>query len=261
MDRSKNGAPVPRVTQQLLAYAHAPIGRVGSVRRVALSGGTLDYRLVRARRRTIGLLVHRGEVEARAPGHVTIAEVEEFIRAKESWIARCLAKTVPEPPPLRLSEGMAIPLLGRAVRLTALAEAGPVRLMGDRLMLPPGDFAHWRTLTLTWLHATALNLFHDRVRHFAPKLGVREPSLGLSNARTQWGSCWRTRGEFGRVLLNWRLIHLPAHLPDYVVAHELAHLREPNHSARFWAIVARLFPDYVAARRELNRLGAALPLL
>ncbi len=63
------------------------------------------------------------------------------------------------------------------------------------------------------------------------------------------------------MLINWRLVHLPPHLTDYVVAHELAHLREPNHSPRFWAIVAQLFPDYLSARRELRRLGHALPTL
>jgi hypothetical protein len=63
------------------------------------------------------------------------------------------------------------------------------------------------------------------------------------------------------VLLSWRLIHLPPHLTDYVVAHELAHLREINHSPRFWTIVAHLFPEYLSARTELNRLGRTLPTL
>lgn len=90
---------------------------------------------------------------------------------------------------------------------------------------------------------------------------MREPSLGLSNAQTRWGSCRRTRGEAGRVLLSWRLVHLPPHLTDYVVAHELAHLREPSHTPRFWSIVEQLFPEYLSARRELNRLGRTLPRL
>ena len=231
------------------------------MRRVMLSGGVLHYRFVRSKRRTIGIVVHRSVVEARAPHYVTLAEVEAFIREKERWIVQRLTEAAPEPPPIRWSDGEVIPLLGRAVRLTALAEAGEVHLRDDRLMLPPDDFARWRDMTVGWLRITALRLFHDRVGHFAHMLGVREPSLGLSSAQTQWGSCWRTRGEAGRILLNWRLVHLPAHLPDYVVAHELAHLREPNHSRRFWAVVAQLYPHHVAARRELNRLGATLPAL
>jgi len=81
--------------------------------------------------------------------------------------------------------------------------------------------------------------------------------MGLSDARTRWGSC----GASGRVLINWRLMLLPPHLIDYVVMHELAHLREPNHSTRFWNIVASTYPGHRAARRELNALAHMLPEL
>lgn len=235
--------------------------KTGTARRVALPQGVLHYRFVRARRRTIGIVIHRGEVEARAPRHVALAEVEAFLREKARWIARRLAESAPEPPPFRWAEGEALPVLGRPICLSAAPGANPARLTDGTLVLPLEACARWRELTIDWLHAAALDLFRERVRHYAASLGVREPSLGLSNAHTQWGSCWRTRGESGRVLINWRLIHLPPHLTDYVVAHELSHLREPNHSPRFWAIVAQLFPDYLAARRELNRLGRALPAL
>ena len=74
-------------------------------------------------------------------------------------------------------------------------------------------------------------------------------SMRLSNARSRWGSCHVS----GRISLNWRLIQLPPHLVDYVVVHELAHLREMNHSPRFWSLVGRIIPDYQARRRELRR--------
>ena len=235
--------------------------KAGTPRRVVLPEGVLHYRFVRARRRTIGIVVRRGEVEARAPRHVPLAEVEAFIRLKARWIAKRLSESTPKPPPLRWTEGEALPILGRAARLSASSDANAVRLTQDCLLLPLSAFARWRELTIDWLRAAAFELFRERVRHYAQSLGVREPSLRLSSAQTQWGSCRRTRGECGRVLINWRLIHLPPHLADYVVAHELAHLREPNHSPRFWAIVAQLFPDYLSARRELRRLGRALPTL
>jgi hypothetical protein len=221
----------------------------------------LHYRFVRARRRTIGIIVHRGEVEARAPRHVALAEVEAFIRKKERWIAKRLAESTPEPPRFRWTEGETLPVLGHAVRLSASADAGAVCLAHDRLVLPLTEFARWRELTIEWLRATALDLFRERVRHYATSLGVHEPSLGLSNGQTRWGSCRRAGGAAGRVLINWRLVHLPPHLTEYVVAHELAHLLELNHSSRFWAIVAQLFPDYHSARRELSRLGRTLPTL
>lgn len=236
-------------------------GRRGTLRRVGLATGELQYRFVRARRRTIGIFVHRGEVEARAPRWVSIAEVEAFMREKARWISRRLAEARPEPAPFRWAEGARLPLLGGSARLTAAPGAAAAHRDGDRLMLPIGALARWRELTLDWLRGNALALFRERVRYYAAALGVAEPSLGLSNAQTQWGSCWRRRGEHGRVLINWRLYHLPPRLTDYVVAHELAHLRELNHSARFWAVVESLYPDYRAARVELNQLGRLLPTL
>lgn len=253
----------PIKTEQLpLQFDAAPSPTTpGTAHRVVLPGGVLHYRFVRAPRRTIGIVVRRGQVEARAPRHVPLAQVEAFLREKARWIERRLADSKPEPPPFRWAEGETLPVLGRAIRLNSSPGTHAVCLARDVLALPPAAYSRWRELTIDWLRAAAFDLFRERMRHYAACLGVREPSLGLSNARTQWGSCWRTRGESGRILINWRLIHLPPHLTDYVVAHELAHLRESNHSPRFWAIVAQLFPEYLPARRELNRLGRALPTL
>ena len=242
------------------AFPAAPArSGVGALRSIKLATGQLQYRFVRAQRRTIGLVVRRGEVQARAPRHVAVAEVEAFLRLKERWIARRLAEALPEAPRVRWSDGTLLPLLGGHARLTAVPGDRKIQLTGDRLLLPLGDSARWRTLTIEWLQATALGVFHERTRHFALALGLCEPSIGLSNARTRWGSCRRHHGSAGRILLNWRLVHLPNLLIDYVVAHEMAHLRELNHSARFWAVVARIFPNYLDARRELKR--AALPAL
>ena len=110
---------------------------------------------------------------------------------------------------------------------------------------------------IAWFKARAHALLGERLAHYALRLGVPTPVLTLSNARTQWGVC---RAD-GHVRLNWRLIHLPLHLIDYVVAHELAHLREMNHSARFWAVVGRLYPDYALARAELRSCNHRLPVL
>jgi len=81
------------------------------------------------------------------------------------------------------------------------------------------------------------------------------PALALSSARTRWGSC----SAQGGIRLNWRLIHLPPAIVDYVVVHELAHLRHMNHGPRFWALVESVCPEYRALRAELRRLAAHLP--
>ena len=105
------------------------------------------------------------------------------------------------------------------------------------------------------LREKALQLFTERLNHFAHRLGLTVPALSLSAARTRWGSCSLKSG----IRLNWRLVHFPRHVVDYVVVHELAHLREMNHSPRFWAIVETICPDHHHTRNELKNLAAYCP--
>jgi hypothetical protein len=107
-----------------------------------------------------------------------------------------------------------------------------------------------------WLKGAALEALRPRVAHYAARLGVPAPRLALSNAQTQWGVCT----EDGVIRLCWRLVHIEPRLADYVVAHEVAHLVELNHSARFWRLVADLYPGWIEARERLELAGAALPI-
>lgn len=100
-----------------------------------------------------------------------------------------------------------------------------------------------------WLRTQALTDFATRVERYRETMAVAPVEVRLSNARTRWGSCHVS----GRILLNWRLIQMPARLIDYVVVHELAHLHEMNHSPRFWGVVSKQIPDYAARRREIRR--------
>src|SRR5690606_33829477 len=147
-----------------------------------------------------------------------------------------------------------LPLLGGEVTLADAPERRGIALEGDRLLIgraranARGD---WRRRIHAWLREQALLYFQERSLVLAKSLGVKPPKVRLSNASARWGSCTVTPHE-ARIRLHWKLYLLAPHLIDYVVAHELAHIRELNHSARFWAQVARLCPDYAAARKELN---------
>jgi predicted metal-dependent hydrolase len=99
-----------------------------------------------------------------------------------------------------------------------------------------------------WLMRHAKTHFTERLDHFAPQLQVRWHSLRLSNASTRWGSA----KSDGSIRLNWRLIHFSPAVVDYVVAHELSHLREMNHSPRFWDTVRTVVPDYAQLRGQLK---------
>ncbi len=154
---------------------------------------------------------------------------------------------------LHIVDGVQLPLLGSPIRVRLAIGAN--RCVWN---LQPTE----RALTLCLrapteaprllekaLRERARALFVERLDHFAPRLGVTPPPLSLSSARTRWGSCSLRTG----IRLNWRLIHFAPPVIDYVVVHELAHLREMNHSARFWSIVAEQYPDYRSARAELKR--------
>jgi predicted metal-dependent hydrolase len=158
------------------------------------------------------------------------------------------------------SEGATVALLGEPVSIELVPGRHDIRLQNGRLgigLAPRSEPAALRKRGIAWFKARARTQLGERLAHYAGKLGVPTPAMTLSSARTQWGVC---RAD-GHVRLNWRLIHLPLRLIDYVVAHELSHLREMNHSARFWAVVAALYPDYAAARAELRNCNHRLPIL
>jgi predicted metal-dependent hydrolase len=227
----------------------------GRARQVQLAGGVLGYRLVRARRRTIGLMVEPEGVQVRAPRHATLTDIEGFIREKEHWIRKRLA--APRRVPFVWQAGARLPWLGRTVTLTLRHGEAGAWLSEGELEFGLADGVSLRERALGWIRGRALEFFCDRVAKLSGPHGLRVSSVGLSDAQTRWGSC----GGNGRILLNWRLMLLPPHLIDYVAAHELAHLRELNHSPRFWNIVASLYPDHRSARRELNALAGTLPEL
>jgi predicted metal-dependent hydrolase len=181
---------------------------------------------------------------------------------KARWILKKLSewRSTPKPPVVNWSDGTTIALMGEPVSIELVPGRRDIRLHNDRLgigLAPRSEPAALRKRGIAWFKTSARTQLGERLAHYAGKLGVPTPTMTLSNARTQWGAC---RAD-GHVRLNWRLIHLPLRLIDYVVAHELSHLREMNHSARFWAVVGSLYPDYAAARAELRNCNHRLPIL
>ena len=234
----------------------------GSLRTIQLGSEIVGYRFRRARRRSIGIVIDDEGLRVAAPGHAPIADVEAFIREKAHWVLKKLSewRAAPKPPLVNWSEGSTIALLGEPVTVELVPDRGGIGLHQRRLLIglrPRAEPAAMRRRGIAWFKDQAKTLLGERLADYAARLGVPTPVLTLSNARTRWGTC----REDGQVRLNWRLIHLPLRLIDYVVAHELAHLRQMNHSARFWAVVGGLYPDYAAARAELRNCSHRLPIL
>ena len=230
-------------------------------RSIAIGEATFPYVLRRARRKTIGLSIdHRG-LRVGAPQRASLSEVESAILQHGEWVRRKLdewrGRRAPEV--LRIVDGLRLPLLGGALDIRLARGANRclwnLQAADPMLTLCLRSPAEAPRVLERALRERARELFGERLAEHAPRLGVGLPRLSLSAARTRWGSCSR----HGGIRLNWRLIHFPLPVVDYVVVHELAHLHEMNHSPRFWSIVARSFPDYRVAREELKRLAADCP--
>ena len=229
-------------------------------RRIQLGHTDVAYAFRRAKRRTIGMAVGPDGLEVSAPRWVSVGEVELALREKADWIARKLVEMDERQQQLGAAridwrDGVVIPYLGNDLQVvldsTQALKKGAAHLDGTvlRLGLPiHADAAQIRDAAQAWLMRQAKELFTQRLDHFAPQLQVQWRKLSLSSAATRWGSA----GADGGIRLNWRLIHHKLDIIDYVVAHELSHLRVMNHSPQFWETVERVVPDYAKRRRVLR---------
>ena len=235
-----------------------------SQRQLKLANGhSIPYLLkVSTRRRTIGLRIDEKGLTVHIPRRVPPHTVEILLQDKSDWIARKLAKWQDRPAAIEWQDGATLRYLGQEIRLSLRqdAKSRTADFDGSRLHLAlpnPTDPIAVQRKVVQWLAKQSRPDFTRRIELLAAKLGVATPPLYLSSARTRWGSC-NSRGE---IRLNWRLIQAPPHIIHYVVAHELAHLKEMNHSPKFWAWVGKLCPDYEAARNELKAISAELHLV
>jgi predicted metal-dependent hydrolase len=259
-------APQPVASPASPAPSTTPPHDGRSRRELLLGGQRVGYALRRTRRRSIGFVVDASGLTVSAPRWVGVAEIEAALQSKSRWVLRQLHEHGERQRRLHAQriewrDGATLPFLGEPVtiRLDPQAagavfdvEAGDVAGLGRRqlrLGLPAqAEPAQIRDLVHGWLQRQALRLFGERCRVFEARLGVRVTRLSLSHAQTRWGSA----GADGAVRLHWRLIHLPLSSIDYVVAHELAHLREMNHGPAFWDLVRGVLPDVTERRRALR---------
>lgn len=239
------------------------------LRRIQLGPHALDFELRRSTRRSIGFMIDDDGLRVTAPKRITLAEIDSAIRAKQRWILTKLHERGErralrqEKPPMQWVDGAQLPFMGAQVTLR-LQDAARSRCEFDPELreLTVGVVAglsEWQLQERVriWFQDEAKRVFAQRLDVYAEKLDVAYQSFALSSAGTRWGSCTVE----GNIRLNWRLIHFSLPLIDYVVAHELAHLREMNHSARFWATVESVYPDYDGAKTALRKRSQELPVL
>ena len=227
-------------------------------RHLLISGRIVDYRLKSGAKRLTMTIDERG-LRIGAPPRLSLFEIESFVQEHGEWVLKKLAELAhaAQPRHVAVRDGTRLPLLDGEAEVRVLPGANRVRWVGDQLVLEARAEADLGQLAMRGLQKRALAHFGARLSRYCGQLGLAEPKLSLSSAHTRWGSC----SKHGGIRINWRLIHLPTRLGDYVVAHEVAHLLQMNHSKRFWAVVDSIYPEWKSARIELKERTTSLPIL
>jgi predicted metal-dependent hydrolase len=227
-------------------------------RAALLAGKHITYTLKRSgKRRSIGLRIDDRGLTVSMPLRASEKWLHSVLQDKARWVVEKLEGWQTRILPLiRWQDGEKIDYLGEllVLRVEQSLFAAPPATRGGELWVFVGNGSQAKHIEETvscWYKQQAEQFFMQRVAHYAPLLKVTPRSLKLSEAKSQWGSCTAN----GSVRLNVQLIKLPPRLIDYVVVHELAHLRELNHSAAFWRVVESVCPDYLDLRAELKAIA------
>lgn len=267
---------LPMQSLQTLQQALAPVTfrHPSATRESLLDGILVAYEFRRGKRRTIGFSVGADGLTISAPKWVPLYEIDKAVLEKSGWILKKLQQTREryqrlESARIDWKDGCELPFLGEQVVVVldprhAFGGVGAALKSSESLTQP--GVAHLtlqvglphsatteqiRDAVQAWLMRQAKQIFTKRLDHFAPTLQVQWRKLSLSNAGTRWGSA----SIDGSIRLNWRLIHFKPSIIDYVVVHELSHLRVMDHSPRFWATVRGVMPDYAELRGQLKDEG------
>lgn len=203
----------------------------------------------RARRISLRVSSLDGRVTLTLPKGASAAEALAFAEDRAAWIRRHLAR---QSMPVCVGIGSLVPMGGEELQVTA-AQVRSARREGDALLVP-ANAPMAAARVQAYLKAQARLRLTAASKHYAEALGARFSKITLRDTRSRWGSC----SSQGNLMYSWRLVMAPEEVLDYVAAHEVAHLREMNHSPAFWSIVARLCPCYQPHRDWLRTQGASL---
>lgn len=207
--------------------------------------------VVRSRRRTIALIITPdARLIVRAPLRAPASLIDEAVREKEAWIRKKQAemRKRPQAVPHAYEEGEIFWFLGRPYPLHLTDDGRAAIERTDRLVVSRNVRPDIRTAIQRWYIAEAKKEIHARCMYFSMMTGYSPQSLSITGARQRWGSC----SYRGGLNFSWRLIQAPLPIVDYVIVHELVHLRQHDHSKKFWATVQELMPDYERRRTWLR---------
>lgn len=214
--------------------------------------------LLRSKRKTVALIIeHDGRLIVRAPLRLSLKRIEAMVAEKAAWIEQKQEQVRAAHPKLpQFAAGEAFWYLGKRCPLEIVPASTPLVWSGGRFHLSQAVQSKAREVFTRWYKNQARSLITARVEAFAGQHGFVYQNIRVSSARTRWGSC----SAKGTLSFTWRLVMAPLEVIDYVVVHELAHLKQPNHSTRFWELVQAILPDYKTRRQWLKTNGRGLNL-
>lgn len=227
-------------------------------REMEVNGETVPVRVVehpRSKRITLRLMPGGSGLKVTMPAHVSDRELNSFLERNQNWVA---ARRARMPEPVRLGEGALIPYQGQdhrilhLDRLRGLVEARIVS--GEPSLLVPGDPAHLQRKLVDFFKRQARIALSEAVARHSKSLAVRPGQIRITDSTSRWGSCSSTR----TLSFSWRIVLAPPEVLDYLAAHEVAHLREMNHSPRFWSLVRDICPAMEKHKAWLRTNGNGL---
>jgi len=219
----------------------------------------MTYTLTRTNRKTCAIYVRDGAVEVHAPHGLPLSEIEGFLAVKSDWIQEKLALStalLEQRTSFSLTYGDTVryrgnlyPILARPGKEMGFSQDGffmPLDLTPEEL----------KSACIQIYRYAAKSVLPQKVQHFAPQMGVSPNSVKITGAKTRWGSC----SARGNLCFSWQVMMAGEAEIDYIVVHELAHLKELNHGPRFWALVEAALPAYETCRERLKALQDQLRL-
>ena len=216
--------------------------------------------LIRSKRRSISLEIERdGSLTVRAPQYISIGEIQALVKSKASWISKkktLLRNRGQETPPKRFTAGEQFLYLGNAYLLEIVAGQDSPLILRDHFFLTADTQENALQVFRQWYKEQASQVIKGRTAILAQNNGIATSKIRITSAKTRWGSC----GPKGSLNFTWRLVMAPEDVIDYVIVHELAHLRIRNHSENYWEAVRLLMPDYQIRLKWLKDNGHRLRL-
>lgn len=237
--------------------------------KIDINGESFEYRVERKKRKTIGIKITlEGEVIVASPLNVDNEYIKKLVEKKADWIIEKLdsiRESKKDTPSMEFRDGETIPYLGKRHKLRVIGDvwerAGRLSFHGDEFTLyinPKLDgekrLEAGRMAMEKWMRKEAGRVFKERTKHFGEVLGLYPEKIVIKDQKSVWGSC----SSRGNINYNYRLVMAPIEILDYIVVHELCHMKHPNHSKEYWNTVEGILPDYREKRNWLKENGRSL---